>query len=180
MGESVFSRRRSMFYFGQLPFYQLLLSPLLLISLSRIEESDTFRATQLSKMTRERFWRMGWRTKFLGVRKMETRACTRPPLLPTSTQWQLPVPASPPSPHTLKMSPVPWQCLPRLRHMLPSASWKRRKEGRKREGILTREGWLVRFEFCIKHQCVDSTYISPLLLPRPHVFTPAISPLLDI
>lgn len=40
--------------------------------------------------------------------------------------------------HTLKMSPVSWQYLPRLRHMFPR---QERDVGRQ-------------FEFCIKHQCV--------------------------
>lgn len=40
--------------------------------------------------------------------------------------------------HTLKMSPVSWQYLPRLRHMFPRQG---RNVGRQ-------------FEFCIKHQCV--------------------------
>lgn len=55
--------------------------------------------------------------------------------------------------HTLKMSPVSWQYLPRLRHMFP---WRENGVGRQ-------------FEFCIKHQCVYSACLDR-----------AISSLLDI
>lgn len=72
----------------------------------------------------------------------------------------------PAQPSTSYIKDVSRQCLPRLRHMLPSSAWMETKERGTKEGgggylDAGEAERLVRFEFCIKHQCVDSTYTSP-------------------
>lgn len=102
--------------------------------------------------------RVFWVAKFL--RKMETREIGTRPRIDTVT---ITSPPNPP-PHTLKMSPDN-ACQDCVICCPPPRGWKRRKEERKRGGGGYLDAGeaerLVRFEFCIKHQCVDSTYTSP-------------------